>query len=70
MSLIPIQDAMTHTGLSEYMVRTHGPDPVRIGGRTYWRVDDLDAWIGQGNDVPRRRDILGEVSGLSAHEIR
>lgn len=57
-------------GLSRYMLDAHGPAPVQIGVRRFWRKADLDAWLGTENDGPRSDDLMGRINGLSADEIR
>jgi len=44
--MLPANKAADHIGLSVYMLKTHGPAPVRVGRRIYWRVADLDAFAG------------------------
>lgn len=44
--LLTAQKAASRAGISVYMLRRHGPTPVRIGGRLYWRDTDIDAFIG------------------------
>ena len=75
--LVSISDAKKRTGLTRYMIETHGPQPVRIGGRIFWRSADLDAWITEADhcsdneNKPRSEaDILGAINGLNANEIR
>ena len=58
MIMLTADKAADHIGLSVYMLKTHGPAPVRVGRRVYWRVADLDAFAGNAEPDGQVREAI------------
>lgn len=60
-SLLPASQAAKMVGIGTSTFWRHLsagllPDPVRLGGRTLWRLDELQAWVIAG--CPKQSDWL------------
>lgn len=59
--LLTAPKAARRAGISVYMLRTHGPSPVRLGARVYWRDVDIDRWLGKSASIDEA--IMGDLRG-------